>query len=79
MVLCHLKGVWLLSEPLLPLKTAREMFISTWGIRAMASALIDEGLFRTLLKCSAHLSRIAFLSVSRVVPSALSRGDVPDD
>ena len=45
----------------------------------MASALMDEGLFRPLLKCSAHLSMIKFLSVRRVDPSALRSGDAPED
>ena len=45
----------------------------------MASLLMDEGRFRTLLKCSAHRTRISSLSVNRVFPSALRRGDDPED
>ncbi len=44
----------------------------------MASSLMDDGRFRTPLKCSAHLSTILFLSVMSVAPSALSRGELPD-
>ena len=58
--------------------SARDAFISTWGMRAMASSLMQEGLFKTLLKCSAHLLRMAFFSVNRVDPSALSSGEVPE-
>ena len=45
----------------------------------MASLLMDEGQFRTLLKCSAHRKRIFSLSVNSVFPSALRRGDDPED
>ena len=45
----------------------------------MASLLMDEGRFRTLLKCSAHRTRIFSLSVNCVFPSALRRGDDPED
>ena len=45
----------------------------------MASLLMDEGRFRTLLKCSAHRTRIFSLSVNSVFPSALKRGDDPED
>ena len=45
----------------------------------MASLLMDEGRFRTLLKCSSHSTRIFSLSVNSVFLSALSRGDEPED
>ena len=35
----------------------------------MASLFVDEGRFRTLLKCSAHHTRIFSLSVNSVFPS----------
>ena len=43
-------------------------FIGTWGRRLMASSLIAEGQFETLLKCSAHLSTFFVLSVISVFP-----------
>ena len=46
--------------------------VASCGRRAIAFSLIAAGLFSMLSKCSAHLSRICFLSVSRVEPSALS-------
>ena len=45
----------------------------------MASSFMAEGRLSTLLKCSAHRSRICFFSVSRVDPSAVRRGDDPDN
>ena len=45
----------------------------------MASLLMDEGRFRTMLKCSAHRTRIFSLSVNSVFLSALRRGDEPED
>ena len=48
-------------------------------MRAVAAALMDEGLFRTLLKCSAHLTRIVFLSVRRADPSAPRSGAAPEN
>ena len=44
----------------------------------MALSLMTERRFDTLSKCSAHLLRMSFLSVIRVVPSILRRGEVPD-
>ena len=44
----------------------------------MASLLIAERRFKTLLKCSAHLSRIFSLSVTNVDPSALRRKEAPE-
>ena len=58
---------------------SRSVFVSTCGMRAIVSALISAGLLRTALKCSAHLFRMAGLSVISVFPSALSNGDVFDD
>ena len=57
---------------------AREMLMSVWGRRAMAASFIDEGLFRTLSKCSAQRAKIFSLSVMRVSPSALRTGDEPE-
>ena len=51
-------------------------FHSTCGSLLIASALIDDGRLRTPLKCSAHLFKIAYLSVRRLVPSALRSGVV---
>ena len=49
------------------------------GMQAIALALISAGLLRTALKCSAHLFRMAGLSVISVVAFTLSNGDVRDD
>ena len=38
---------------------SRSVFVSTYGRRAIASALISADLLRTALKCSAHLFRMA--------------------
>ena len=58
----------------------RSVFVSTCGKRAIASVLTSAGLLmRTALKCSAHLFRMAGLSVISVVPSTLSNGYVLDD
>ena len=51
---------------------------STYGSLLIASSLIDEGRLRTPSKCSAHLFKIAYLSVRRLVPSALRSGVVPE-
>ena len=59
-------------------KVGRASMVSstrTWGSLSMASSLMVEILFRTLSKCSAHLSKTFSLSVIRVNPSALRRGD----
>ena len=48
--------------------------ISICGSLLIASSLTDDGRLSTLLKCSAHLSKIASLSVRSVLPSALSSG-----
>ena len=40
-----------------------EVLIGTCGMWAMALPLMEDGLFRTLLKCSAHLSRISVSAV----------------
>ncbi len=58
---------------------SRYWFAASCGRRAMASSLIAAGRLSTMLKCSAHLSRICFLSEIRVEPSALSRGEDPED
>ena len=58
---------------------SRSVFVSTCGRRAIASVLTSACLLRTALKCSAHLFRMAGLSVISVVPSTLSNGDVLDD
>ena len=60
-------------------ESARLALITTCGGQDMASSLMEEGWLSTLLKCSAHLTRILCLSVSKVEPSALSIGDDPDD
>ena len=57
---------------------SRSVFVSTCVRLAIASALISAGLLRTALKCSAHLFRMAGLSVIIVVPSTLNKGDVLD-
>ena len=49
---------------------------STCGSLLIAS-LIDKSRLRTPSKCSAHLFKIASLSVRRLVPSALRSGVVP--
>ena len=54
-------------------------FVGTWGMWLMASSLMAEGRFNTLLKCSAHLSPVFVLSVIIVFPSALRIGGGPDD
>ena len=51
---------------------------STCGSLLIASSLIDDGRLRTPSKCSAHLYKIASLSVRRLVPSALRSGVVPE-
>ena len=51
---------------------------STCGSLLIASSLIDDGRLRTPSKCSAHLFKIASLSVRRLVPSALRSGVVPE-
>ena len=45
----------------------------------MASSLMAEGQLRMSLKCSAQRSRIFSLSVTIVLPSALRRGEDPDE
>ena len=45
----------------------RSVLVSTCGRRAIASALISACLLRTALKCSAHLIRMAGLSVDKVL------------
>ena len=51
---------------------------STCGSLLIASSLIDDDQLRTPSKCSAHLFKIASLSVRRLVPSALRSGEVPE-
>ena len=51
---------------------------STCGSLLIASSFIDAGGVRTLSKCSAHLFKLAFLSVRRLVPSALRKRVVPE-
>ena len=51
--------------------------MGTGGSRSMASLLIAERRFKTLLKCSAHLSRIFSVSVIKVDPSVLKRKEAP--
>ena len=58
---------------------SRSVFVSTCGRRAIASALLSAGLLKTALKCSAHLFKMAGLSVISVVTSTLSNGGVLDD
>ena len=54
----------------------------TWhsicGSRWIALLLTADGLLSTLLECSAHLSKIASLSVRSVLPSVLSSGVAPE-
>ena len=56
----------------------KQQIHSTFGSLLIASSLIDDGRLRALSKCSAHLFKIASLSVRRLVPSALRRGVVPE-
>ena len=58
---------------------SRSVFVSTCGRGAIVSTLIYADMLRRVLKCSAHLFRIAGFSVISVVPSTLSNGDVLDD
>ena len=51
---------------------------STCGSLLIASSLIDDGRLRTPSKCSAHLFKIASLSVRRLVRPALRSGMVPE-
>ena len=51
---------------------------STCGSLLIASSLIDNGRLRTLSKCSAHIFKIASLSVRQLVPSALRSGVVSE-
>ena len=51
---------------------------SSRGSLLIASSLIDGGRLRTPFKCSAVLFKIAFLSVRKLVPSALRSGVVPE-
>ena len=46
--------------------------------RVVLHLLRDDGRLSTLLKCSAHLFKIASLSVRSVLPSALSSGVAPE-
>ena len=48
------------------------------GSLLIALSLTDGGRLSTLLKCSAHLFKIASLSVRSVLPFALSSGVAPD-
>ena len=54
-------------------------FVGTWGRRLMASSLMAEGRYETLLKCLAHLSTVFVLSVISVFPYELRIADGPDD
>ena len=45
----------------------------------MASSLMAESRFKTLLICLAHLSTVFVLSVISVFPSELRIADGPDD
>ena len=51
---------------------------STCDSLLIASSLIDDGRFRTPSNCSAHLFKIASLSIRILVPSALRSGVVPE-
>ena len=51
---------------------------SICGSLLIALSLTDDGQLSTLLKCSAHLFKIASLSVRSVLPSALSSGVAPE-
>ena len=51
---------------------------STCSSLLIALSLIDDGRLRTPSKCSAHLFKIASLSVRRLVPSALRSGVAPE-
>ena len=59
-------------------RTSREALTGTCGRFDMASELIEDGLLRTLQKCSAHRFRISSGSVRTDEPSALSSGDEPE-
>ena len=54
--------------------TLIDSFTGTCGSRSMALSLIEDGLFNTSSKCSAHLSRILTSDMS-LVPSALWSGE----
>ena len=51
---------------------------SICGSLLIALSLTGDGRLSTLLKCSAHLFKIASLSVRSVLPSALSSGVAPE-
>ena len=51
---------------------------SICGSLLIALSLTDDGRLSTLLKCSAHLFKIASLSVRSVLPSALRSGVAPE-
>ena len=51
---------------------------SICGSLLIASSLMLDGRFSTLLNCSAHLFKITSLSVRRVLPSALSNVVAPE-
>ncbi len=57
----------------------KSLLVFTRVSLAMALSLISTGRFSTWLKWSAHLSRICFFSVSSCVPSAVRRGEEPED
>ena len=48
------------------------------GSPSIASSLVLDGRFSTLLKCSAHFFKKASLSMRRVLPSALSNVVAPE-
>ena len=54
-----------------------DVFTGTCGSLAMASSLMEDDLFSTPSKFSAHLCRILSFSVISLVPSALSSGKEP--
>ena len=59
-------------------RASRVALIGTCGRFDMASELIEDGLFRTLQKCSAHRLRMSSGSVRTDEPSALRSGDEPE-
>ena len=58
--------------------SSSSVLYSTCGSLLIVSSLIDDGRLRTPSKRSAHLFKIASLSVRRLVPSALRSGVVPE-
>ena len=59
-------------------KFINRTLLSICGSLLIALSLTDDGRLSTLLKCSAHLFKIASLLVRSVLPSGLSSGVAPE-